>query len=282
MSRSQSQPSRFETLTVAPATPHVGAEVAGLSLAAPSGRQLEEVRRALLEHQVLFFRDQPLDIPGQKRLGRHFGQLHVHPGAPGPPGHPEVLPVHADANSTYIAGESWHSDVSCDPEPPMGSILHLRVVPPVGGDTLFASMYAAYEALSPRMKTYLEGLEATHDGEPYYRGRYADKGVDDRGKAYPRAVHPVVRTHPETGRRALYVNEMFTVAINGLPRAEAAALLRFLVEHCARPEFQVRFRWRPNSVAFWDNRCVQHMALWDYYPETRTGTRVTIKGDKPR
>ncbi len=272
---------QYQTITVEPMTPHIGAEVTGLVLADPGQRQLHELHAALLEHQVLFFRDQSLDLGGQKRLGRHFGALHVHPGAPGPEGHPEVLPVHADANSTYIAGESWHSDVSCDPEPPMGSILHLRVVPPVGGDTLFASMYAAYEALSPRMRAHLEGLTATHDGEPYYRGRYVDKGVDDRGKVYPRAIHPVVRTHPETGRRALYVNRMFTTQINEVPRQESAALLGFLVEHCARPEFQVRFRWRADSVAFWDNRCVQHMALWDYYPQTRTGFRVTVKGDKP-
>jgi len=151
----------------------------------------------------------------------------------------------------------------------------------VGGDTLFASMYAAYDALSERMKAHVAGLTATHDGEPYYRGRYKDRGVDDRNKVYPRAVHPVVRTHPETGRRALYVNRMFTTRINDLSREEGEAILGFLIGHCARPEFQVRFRWRENSVAFWDNRCVQHQALWDYYPQTRSGFRVTIKGDKP-
>lgn len=163
----------------------------------------------------------------------------------------------------------------------MGSILHLRVVPAVGGDTLFASMYAAYGALSERMKAYLEGLTATHDGEPYYRGRYKDQGVDDRAKQYPRAVHPVVRTHPETGRKTLYVNRMFTTRINDLSREESEAILAYLVGHCARPEFQMRFRWRQNSVAFWDNRCAQHMALWDYFPQVRSGFRVTIKGDKP-
>ncbi|HET9330694.1 MAG TPA: TauD/TfdA family dioxygenase, partial [Steroidobacteraceae bacterium] len=163
----------------------------------------------------------------------------------------------------------------------MGSILYIKQCPPRGGDTLFANMYAAYEALSPRLQAYVEGLTATHDGEGYYRGRYRDKGVDDRAKVYPRAVHPVVRTHPETKRKALYVNRMFTTRINGLPREEGEAILAFLVAHCARPEFQMRFRWRENSVAFWDNRCVQHLALWDYYPQTRSGLRVTIKGDKP-
>jgi len=271
----------YETIEVRPVTPRIGAEIGKVRLRELSNRQLEEIHAALLEHQVIFFRDQTLDLDSQKAFVRHFGELHVHPGAPGAPGHPEVMPVHADEKSTYIAGESWHSDVSCDPEPPMGSILHLRVVPPVGGDTLFASMYAAYEALSPRMKAYIEGLTATHDGEPYYRGRYTDKGVDDRGKIYPRAVHPVVRTHPETKRKALYVNRMFTTRINEVSRDESEAVLGYLVEHCAKPEFQMRFRWRRDSVAFWDNRCVQHLALWDYFPRVRSGFRVTVKGDKP-
>jgi taurine dioxygenase len=271
----------YETIEVRPMSPHIGAEIGGVNLDRAGPRQIAEIRAALLEHLVLFFRDQHFDLESQKAFGRQFGELHVHPGAPGPAGHPEVLPVHTDARSSYIAGESWHSDVSCDAEPPMGSILHLSVVPAVGGDTLFASMYAAYEALSTRMKAYVEGLTATHDGEPYYRGRYKDKGVDDRGKLYPRAVHPVVRTHPETRRKALYVNRMFTTRINDLAREESEAILAYLVGHCARPEFQVRFRWRENSVAFWDNRCAQHMALWDYFPQTRSGFRVTIKGDKP-
>ncbi len=271
----------YDTIEVWPVTPRIGAEISGVDLREASPRQLADIRAALLEHQVIFFRDQKLDLDSQKAFGRYFGELHTHPGAPGADGHPEVMPIHTDANSTYVAGESWHSDVSCDPEPPMGSILHLRVVPPVGGDTLFASMYAAYEALSPRMKAYVEGLTATHDGEPYYRGRYADKGVDDRSKTYPRAIHPVVRTHPETQRRALYVNRMFTTKINDVGREESEAILAYLVGHCARPEFQVRLRWQPDSVAFWDNRCVQHQALWDYYPQVRSGFRVTVKGDKP-
>ncbi len=269
------------TIEVNPVTPHIGAEIAGVDLAHLSNREYDEIHAALLRHQVLFFRDQQLDLESQMALGRHFGELHIHPGAPGVPGHPEVMPVHADATSRYIAGESWHSDVSCDLEPPMGSILYLKTVPPLGGDTIFASMYAAYDALSPRMKAYLEGLTATHDGEPYYRGRYAEKGADDRGKTYPRAIHPVIRTHPETGRKAIFVNRMFTTRINDLARDEGEAILAYLIGHCARPEFQMRFRWRRNSVAFWDNRCAQHMALWDYYPETRSGFRVTIKGDKP-
>jgi taurine dioxygenase len=211
----------YESIEVSLVTPVIGAEVAGVDLRRPSNRQFEEIHAALLAHQVLFFRDQQLDFDSHLAFGRHFGELHIHPGAPGVSGHPEIQPIHADARSTYIVGQTWHSDVSCEPEPPMGSILHLGQVPPVGGDTLFASMYAAYERLSPRMKTYLDGLTAIHDGEVYYRGRYVDRGVDDRGKIYPRASHPVIRTHPETGRKALYVNRTLTTRIEGVsPRGE--------------------------------------------------------------
>jgi taurine dioxygenase len=272
----------YETIEVTPTTPHIGAEIAGIDLSRPLGnRQVDELHDALAAYQVLFFRDQKLDYDSAKAVGRHFGDLHIHPNTPGPDGHPEILPIHADANSKRIAGERWHSDVSCDPEPPLGSILYLHTVPPVGGDTLFASQYAAYEALSPRMKTYLEGLTAFHDGGPSYRATNAKIGVPETGRVYPSATHPVVRTHPDTGRKALYVNRGFTQRINGLPDDEAAALLAFLIEHSVKPDFQVRFRWRANSVAFWDNRAVQHLAVWDYFPQVRSGFRVTIKGDRP-
>jgi len=261
----------YETINVAPVTPRIGAEVDGLTLANPlSNRQVEELHQALAEHQVLFFRDQPLDVESHKALGRYFGE-----------GHPEILPIHADANSKRIAGEYWHSDVSCDEEPPLGSILYLHTVPPVGGDTLFASQYAAYDALSSRMKTYLEGLTATHSGDHVYRATNVLVGRDDRGKVFPKASHPVIRTHPVTKRKALFVDQGFTTHIDGLPKEESRAVLNYLFEHCTRPEFQVRFRWQPHSVAFWDNRSVQHMALWDYYPHVRSGRRVTIKGDRP-
>ncbi len=272
----------YETIEVRPVTPRLGAEIFGVDLARPSNRQMAEIHAAFLEHQVLFFRDQALDPDSQKRFGRHFGELAIHPAAPGPEGHPEILHIYADANSRHVNGERWHSDVSCEEEPPLGSVLHMKVLPPVGGDTVFASMYAAYEALSERMKSYLDGLRAVHDGEPFYRGRYEDRGVVDTGKVYPRAIHPVVRTHPETGRKCLFVNPMFTTRMLDVPREEGDAVLRFLYEHCGKPEFQVRFRWRTDSVAFWDNRAVIHQALWDYYPHTRSGYRVTIKGDRPR
>jgi len=272
----------YETIEVTPTTPHIGAEIAGIDLSRPLGnRQVDELHDALAAHQVLFFREQKLDYDSAKAFGRHFGDLHIHPNTPGPDGHPEILPIHADANSKRIAGERWHSDVSCDPEPPLGSILYLHTVPPVGGDTLFASQYAAYDALSPRLKTYLEGLTAFHDGGPSYRATNAKIGVPETGRLYPSANHPIVRTPPVTGRKALYVNRGFTQRINGLPDDEGRVLLAFLIDHSVKPDFQVRFRWRANSVAFWDNRAVQHLAVWDYFPQVRSGFRVTIAGDSP-
>jgi taurine dioxygenase len=268
----------FETITVDKLTPIIGAEIGGVDLARPSNRQMDEIHRALAESLVVFFRDQRLSEDQHLDLGRHFGELHVHPAAPHAPGRPELMVIHADEHSPRANGEGWHSDVSCDPEPPMGSILYIRRCPPQGGDTLFASMYAAYEALSERMKTYLAGLTVIHDGEDVYRGLYA--GVADK-PSYPRAEHPVVRTHPVTGRKALYVNRGFTRRILGVPLDESHAILEYLYQHAANPLFQCRFRWRENSIAFWDNRCTQHRAMWDYWPHTRSGHRVTIRGERP-
>jgi taurine dioxygenase len=261
-------------------TPLIGAEVTGVDLARPlNGLEFETIRSALLEHLVLFFRDQSLTPAQHKAFGRRFGELHVHPAPLGIlDGDPEVIIVQADANSRRIAGEVWHSDVSCDACPPMASILHLKEVPAVGGDTLFANMYAAYESLSDSMRRFLSGLTAIHDGRRNYEGRPT---APSRGAEYPRAEHPVIRTHPETGRDALFVNRMFTTRIAQLSEAESAAILDMLFRHIERPEFQCRFRWEPNSVAFWDNRCAQHQAVWDYFPERRYGHRVTIAGDRP-
>lgn len=272
----------FETITVRPLTPRIGAEIDNVDLSQPLGNQtFQEIHDALMRHQVIFFRDQKMSLDQHKALGRMFGELHIHPGSPGPEGHPEILIIHADEKSKRVAGDLWHSDVSCDEEPPMGSILHIHTVPECGGDTLFASMYAAYEALSEPMKAFLAPLTAIHEGEHVYRGRYSHQGVDDAGKVYPKAEHPVVRTHPVTGRKALYVNSGFTTRIPQLSKLESDAVLRMLYEHCASPLFQCRFRWEENSVAFWDNRCVQHYAMWDYHPQVRSGFRVTIKGERP-
>jgi taurine dioxygenase len=271
----------YETLTVDKLTPVIGAELRGIDLSQPLGeRQFAEIQRALAENLVIFFRDQDLTPERHLAFGRRFGALHVHPAAPHVGDTPELMLVHADKDSPRANGEGWHSDVSCDPEPPMGTILHITECPPKGGDTLFASMYAAYEALSPRLQAYLDGLVAVHDGEHVYRGLFANFGEPDR-PAYPRAEHPVIRTHPVTSKKALYVNRGFTTRILGIPIDESDAILRYLYEHMENPLFQCRFRWQPNSVAFWDNRCTQHRALWDYWPHTRAGRRVTIKGDKP-
>ena len=270
----------YETVTVDKLTPLIGAEVGGVDLAAPSNRQMDEIHRALAENLVVFFRDQKLTQQQHLDFGQRFGELHVHPAAPSEPIHPALMIIKADKDSPRANGEGWHSDVSCDEEPPMGSILYIKECPPAGGDTLFANMYAAYDALSDRMKAYLDGLTAVHDGEQNYRGTYANFGIADK-PSYPRAEHPVVRTHPVTGKKALYVNKGFTRRIPGVPRDESDGVLAYLFEHMANPLFQCRFRWRANSVAFWDNRCAQHRAMWDYWPHGRYGNRVTIKGARP-
>jgi taurine dioxygenase len=271
----------YETITVDKLTPIIGAEIGGLDLSRPlTNRQQDEVYRALAENLVIFFRNQTMTPEQHLGFGRLFGELHVHPAAPHEPGLPELMKIHADKDSPRANGENWHSDVSCDPEPPMGSILYIKQCPSCGGDTLFANMYAAYEALSDRLKAYLDGMTAIHDGEQLYRGTFKSDGVADK-RVYPRAEHPVVRRHPVTGKQALFVNRFFTRHLVGVPDDEGAAVLRYLWEHLENPLFQCRFRWQANSVAFWDNRCAQHRALWDYWPHTRSGNRVTVQGDKP-
>jgi len=264
-------------LDIRPLTARIGAEVFGVDLTRPvSEAQAAALKAAIAAHQVLFFRDQMIDHDSHKAFGRLFGELAIHSGVAGLADHPEIVAIHADADSRYIAGENWHSDLTCNAEPPMGSILYLHTVPQIGGDTLFASMYAAYEALSPRMQAYLAELTAVHDGDHVYRPLFPD--LDRR---YPCSTHPVVRTHPVTGRKSLFVNASYTTRIVEVPKEESDAILAFLYQHCMNPNFQVRFRWRPHSVAFWDNRCTQHLATWDYFPQTRSGFRVTVAGDKP-
>jgi taurine dioxygenase len=262
-------------------TPAIGAEIFGVDLdGALSNQQFQEIRDALLRHVVIFFRDQKLTPEAHKAFGRRFGKLHIHPAAPSLDGHPEILVIKADENSKRVAGEVWHSDVSCDPEPPMGSILYMHQTPSNGGgDTMFANMYIAYETLSEPIKRLLEGLTAVHDGDYVFRGRYGY--ADKKGQGHPVSEHPVVRTHPETGRRALYVNRGFTTRVKELRDNESDALLRMLFDHAETPEFQCRFKWAPGSVAFWDNRAAMHHAMWDYHPLRRLAHRVTICGDEP-
>lgn len=275
------QSTPYNTIKVNKLTPIIGAEIDGIDLSRPlAAAQLDEVQRALAENLVIFFHDQHISKEQHLAFGRRFGDLHVHPAAPSVKGMPEMMIIHADKDSPRANGEGWHTDVSCEPLPPLGSILYIRTCPPNGGDTLFASMYAAYEALSERMKNYLDGLTAFHDSEHVYRGTYANFGVQDKPE-YPHANHPIARTHPVTGRKALYVNRGFTRHINGIARDESDGILRYLFEHIENPIFQCRFRWRENSIAFWDNRSAQHRAMWDYWPHTRSGNRVTVAGDKP-
>ncbi|MDP6342965.1 MAG: TauD/TfdA family dioxygenase [Alphaproteobacteria bacterium] len=268
-------------ITIQPISPILGAEISGVNLAKPlDDETFEAIHGALMQHLAIFFRDQEITMEQHKDFGRLFGDLHVHPAAPAPAGHPEILVIHADENSKRVAGHAWHSDVSCDAEPPMGSILYLKTVPSVGGDTMFANMYAAYEALSAGMQKYLSGLTAIHGSEHVYRGRYGQT-ENLRDGDYPESEHPIVRSHPVTGRKCLFVNSSFTTRIKGVSRGESKAILEFLYDHVRTPEFHCRFNWQANSIAFWDNRCAQHHALWDYYPEVRHGYRVTIQGDRP-
>ena len=271
----------YQSIEVRKLTPSIGAEIFGVDLAKPLGnQQFQEVHDALMDNLVVFFRDQKMSIDQHKDFGRRFGPLHTHPNAPIEfKDHPEILVIKADEKSKHVAGEEWHSDVSCDAEPPMGSILYLTEVPPDGGDTLFANMYRAYETLSEPIKRMLQGLTALHDSSKahYYRVKATDR--DDI--KFPNAEHPVVRTHPVTGKQGLYVNRGFTLRIPQLKRNESDALLEMLYRHIETPEFQCRFKWQKNSVAFWDNRCAQHHAMFDYFPHRRYGHRVTVCGDKP-
>jgi taurine dioxygenase len=273
----------YDTIQVKAVEPVIGVEVSGADLTKPlSSEQFDDLLHALANHNVLFFHDQPILTPKQQvAFAKRFGDLHAHPAAPTLEGHPEIFVIHTHKGSQVNNGEKWHSDVSCDEEPPLGTILQLHKTPSAGGDTLFANMYAAFDTLSDTMKDILRGLSALHESEHIYRGRYSDRGVDDHNKAYPEAIHPIVRTHPVSGREALFVNGAFTTQIVGMSKPEGDAILSYLFNHVEQPQFQVRFRWSPGSIAFWDNRCTQHLALWDYWPEERKGHRITIKGERP-
>ena len=268
----------YQTIQVTPLTPTIGAELTGIDLAQSlSDQQFHEIHSAWMRHLVIFFRDQTLTTDQHKAFGRRFGPLHVHPVV-GMAEHPEVIEIKADEHSKYVAGEVWHSDVTCDAEPPMGSILYIHKTPDNGGgDTLFANMYRAYETLAEPVRKLIDGLKAVHDGERVYRDRQGHSAE----RSYPRSEHPVVRTHPVTRQKALFVNRNFTSHISGMSKLESDAILEMLYRHAERDDMKCRFKWRPNSIAFWDNRCAQHQAMWDYYPQKRYGQRVTIAGDKP-
>jgi taurine dioxygenase len=271
----------YTIIKVQKLTPTIGAEIHGIDLAETlTDQQFQEIHDALMENLVIFFRDQSISIDQHKNFGRRFGEPIVHPAASSSiSGHPEIRVVKSDENTIHATGEVWHSDLSCQAEPPMGSILYLTEVPPQGGgDTAFANMYLAYDRLSSRMKAHIAGLTAIHDsGHVYSRPTFDAK----TNLELPRAEHPIVRTHPVTKRRALFVNRGFTTHIVGLSTDESAAILEYLFRHIETPEFQCRLRWQRNSIAFWDNRCAQHRAIYDYHPHRRYGHRVTIRGDTP-
>lgn len=273
--------SASHAIGIEPLTPHIGAEISGVDLAGPlSNEQFSEIYQAWLDWKVLVFRDQHLDREQHKAFARRFGRLHVHPMQHSYGGDPEILPVKTTKDSRYTAGNGWHTDVTCDEIPPLGSMLYIKETPEGGGgDTLFADMYLAYELLSDTMKTMLDGLVAVHDGAIPYVGSY---GVAPRdGGQYPRNEHPVVVTHPETGRKVLYVNAGFTSHIKGLRPWESRMLLDGLFDFIATEvRLPCRVRWEPNTLTFWDNRCTQHHAIWDYYPNSRYGERVSIVGEE--
>ncbi len=272
-------------VTVTPHAATIGATIGGVNLAEPlSDAAISAIRQALLDWKVLFFRDQSITTEQHLAFARRFGDLEVHPFAPDKPGYPEVLAI---THNEAVPGQEngWHSDVTWRLQPSLGSVLRMIECPPMGGDTLFADMYAAFDGLPADVKRRVEGRTARHDFAGF-RDRLRKRGATDAEIAsfdeqYPNPEHPVIRTHPETGRKAIYVNGAFTKEIVGMDPAESASLLELLYRQAAIPEYQVRFRWEPNSIAFWDNRSVQHYAVSDYWPDVRRVERVTIVGDTP-
>jgi alpha-ketoglutarate-dependent taurine dioxygenase len=261
----------------------LGAEISGVDLSTDlSDETVAEIRRAFALHQVIFFRDQSLTPDQQVAFGRRFGPLNIHPYVAGMAGRPEVMEIIKEPEDRVNFGGGWHSDMSFLPEPSIGSILYAIELPEWGGDTLFASQAAAYEALSPGLRATLETLSAVHSAGREYApgGNSAEKrksmSVVEAEGATGECVHPVVKTHPETGRKALYVNPAFTVRFDGWSRRESKPLLDFLFQHARYEAFTCRFAWRPGSVAFWDNRSVWHFALNDYPGQRRHMRRVTV------
>ncbi len=265
-------------------SPTIGAVLHGVDLRKPlSDQQRQDIYQALLDFKVIFFRDQKISSAQHLAFARNFGELEVHPFAKHKEGMPEVLAITHDRDSKGKEN-AWHSDVTWRLKPSLGSVLRAVEVPEVGGDTLFADMEAAYEGLSPELKAQLEGAVAVHDfahfRRPYEKqGRLAElKMLEEK---YPNPRHPVIRTHPDTGRKSIYVNTGFTKEIVGLPAEESKQLLQHLYSKASIPEYQCRFKWQPDSIAFWDNRSCQHYAVSDYWPAARRMERVTIAGDTP-
>jgi len=265
-----------------PLTTVLGAEGSGVHLArGPDDSTVESIRAALLRHKVVFFRGQSLDPAALTALARRFGEpTEAHPVEPSVEGHPEVLALDSEEGAR---ADVWHSDLTFQPEPPMGAMLHAEVVPPVGGDTIWSDMAATYEALSPPLQRFLEGLTASHtpaNAGAYFAQRDAAGDKASLTAASGPVHHPVVRVHPETGRKSVFVNPLFTAKIDGLRRRESDALLSLVLDLATQPERLVRWHWRQGDLAFWDNRCTMHYALLDFSGR-RAMTRVALRGDRP-
>ena len=266
-------------LTIEPLTPVIGAEIAGVDLKSVTTDQVAEIRDALLQHQVIFFRDQTLNQQEHIHFARHFGELEIHPATPKGQDNPEVLHI-AHGPDSKGRENMWHSDVTWREKPSLGSILKAVEVPGVGGDTLFANMAEAYERLPDSIKDKIAGKIAVHDIARVFAGRL-NKTAEQLRETYPVMEHPVVRTHPETGAEVLYVNNALTSHIKDMDEQESTELLQTLYRTASNPEVQCRFRWKAGSLAFWDNRACQHFASSDYFPQVRKMERVTIAGDRP-
>ena len=264
----------------------LGAELQGIDLGGDLDASLAPIQQAFIDHHVLVFRDQELTPEQQLGFGRRFGELDTHPFVHGNEAYPELLDIITMPDDRFNFGGGWHSDVTFLDEPDLGSILYAVEVPPAGGDTLFANQHAAYDALSETMKQLLDGLVGVHSAGP----QYAEGGQSTKSKAMAtknadlasRTVeHPLIRTHPESGRKGLYVNRAFTTGIKGLRPDEADTLLQFLFRHAVHERFTCRVRWEPGTLVMWDNRSVQHYALFDYAGHRRQMRRITVKGDRP-
>ncbi|MCB2072111.1 MAG: TauD/TfdA family dioxygenase [Novosphingobium sp.] len=271
----------FTGFEISPMTPRIGAEISGVCLGEElTDEVIAEIRQALLTYKVIFFRDQDISEEQHIAFARRFGDLEIHPISENKDQpHPEIFHLKTRPDGRTSGADMWHSDVTWRAEPSLGSVLRGRIIPEVGGDTMWSDMVAAYEGLSPAMKDWVCTLTAIHDGSGF--AGYLGIPIDQWYERFPLQEHPVVRTHPETGERALYVNCSFTRSIKGLSQKESDWLLDHLYAQAAIPEYQVRFRWRENSIAFWDNRSCQHYAVADYSPAMRAMERVTIIGDKP-
>lgn len=270
----------YDRIRVEPVTGSIGAEVSGVDLRDLDEDAAAELRDAWLAHKVLFFRDQPMTRAEHVAYGRRFGELELHPFIPFPEGYPEIVLLESTPER-QAAAEIWHSDVTWRVEPSLGSILYGRRIPPYGGDTVWADMELAHDLLDDETKALIDGRTAAHSFVKTFARRKSAEEVASLLEQYPEAHHPIVRTHPETGRHCLYVNRNFTERIDDMDPAESDALLQRLYRQAEIPQVQCRFRWREGSIAQWDNRCTQHYAVPDYGGFSRLVERVTICGDKP-